>query len=104
MGGTACVAKKKMCNPPAVATFGVPELLIAGIGDGTLDRGTMEAAGLEDYLYRCAAIDEEGQAKYDEANKWFYSNIYRVEEGKPPAPSPWKSHEDKGDKKHGEGL
>lgn len=93
MGGVACVAKKKMCNPPALATFNIPESLIAGMESGILDKKTMEDAGLADYLYRCAEIDEEAQAKYDEANDWFYKNIYRVEEKKKPIQSPWPPYD-----------
>jgi aminoglycoside/choline kinase family phosphotransferase len=91
MGGAACVAKKKMCNPPAIATFSIPEIIMSDIASGLLDREVLENAGLESYLYRCAAIDEEAQAKYNEANDWFYKNIYRVEEKKEllPKPSGW---------------
>lgn len=95
MGGAACVAKKKMCNPPAVATFGIPEILMDDIASGLLDRKTMEEAGLESYLYRCAAIDEEAQKKYNEANNWYYKNIDLVEKNEQPLPAPWYEHKEK---------
>lgn len=94
MGGAACVAKKRMCNPPAVATFSIPERLIDDMASGLLDRKTMESAGLEAYLYRCAAIDEEAQEKYNQANDWFYKNIDAVERNEKPSPSPWYQHKE----------
>ena len=92
MGGAACVAKKKMCNPPAIATFSIPESIIEGIANGLFDRRVMEAAGLEEYLYRCAAIDEQAQAKYNQANEWYYKNIDLVEKNEKPQPVPWHDY------------
>ena len=104
MGGAACAAKKRMCNPPALATFAIPEKLLDDIASGLLDRKTMEESGLEAYLYRCAYIDEEAQAKYDVANKWYYENIKRFEDGKDVLPPPWKRYEHDKATPTGEGL
>lgn len=93
MGGTACVLKKKMCNPPALARLAIPEEIIASMGRGELSREILEAAGLEDYLYRRAAIDEYAEAKAKDADDWFYRNVALVESRQGPKPAPWGGYE-----------
>ena len=91
MGGAACV-KKRMCNPPALARIAIPEQILDDIASGLLNQEEMEKAGLYDYLYRRAYLDEHIAEKCKEADDWFYNNVHRLEYGKAPEPKPstWK--------------
>lgn len=93
MGGNACIIKKKFCNPPTLARLAIPEEIIASMGRGELSREILEAAGLEDYLYRRAAIDEYAEAKAKAADDWFYQNVALVESQQGPKPAPWGGYE-----------
>lgn len=98
MGGNACILKKRVCDPPALATLAIPEQIISDIASGLLDRSLLEKAGLEAFLYRCAALDEQVMEKYKVALDWFYANVSRVEANDKPLPAPWYQHEAEDDK------
>lgn len=87
MGGAACV-KKRLCNPPAMARIGIPEQILDDIASGLLDAKEMEKAGLYDYLYRRAYLDEYIADKCKEADDWFYNNVRLLESGKAAEPKP----------------
>lgn len=91
MGGAACV-KKRFCNPPALARIGLPEQILADIASGLLKEEEMEKAGLYDYLYRRAYLDEYIAEKCKEADDWFYSNVKALEDKTEilPKPAGWK--------------
>lgn len=91
MGGAACV-KKRFCNPPALARLAIPEQILDDIASGLLDESEMVKAGLYDYLYRRAYLDEYVAEKAKEADDWFYNNV-RLQENKEslkPKPAGWK--------------
>lgn len=91
MSGAACF-KKRMCNPPALARISIPEQILEDIASGLLDRKEMMKAGLDDYLYRRAYLDEDVSEKCKEADNWFYENIRLLENKKEikPKPTGWK--------------
>lgn len=91
MGGAACI-KKRMCNPPALARIAIPEQIMDDIASGLLDAKEMEEAGLYEYLYRRAYLDEYIAEKCKEADDWFYKNVDLRENKKPiePKPAGWK--------------
>lgn len=104
MGGQSCIIKKRACNPPALATFTIPETIMDDMATGLLDRNELESAGLASFLYRCAAIDEYAQSRYNEAITWFYENVERVEAKEKPVPPPWKEYDDEGPREGHERL
>lgn len=81
MGGAACV-KKRFCNPPALARIALPEQILDDIASGLLKEEEMEKAGLYDYLYRRAYLDEYIAEKCKEADDWFYENVKRLEDNR----------------------
>lgn len=119
MGGLACVAKKKMCDPPAIAAMHIPEEIIRDYQIGSVqDKYISELAGFAQYMYRAAWIDEDALAKYNQLNEWYYYNVvtmqkavearswltnrfYRMFPGRDPLrvtrkPVPWNPHEMEG--------
>lgn len=96
MSGSACVAKKLFCNPPAKAKLDGPDNILRAIAQGLIPRELADKAGLADYLMRCAYLDEENAEHYEEAELWFVENLRIVEEERPlkplPPPDGWEAY------------